>query len=212
MRQKKAKNTYHHGELVDSLLNAAVRFIEKEAHPEFTLRELAKAIGVSHPAVYRHFKSKQEIQAAIAAKGYDELTQGFAKLKTKKLNATELLIEQAVLYVNFAIENPGFFRAMFHPHLQITEEFEDLKKSADLALAALSEAVQNLFPPKQNLKKYVLSSLTAIFWANVHGIASLSVDNLISGPLDIGKVHPADLARIQARTFLSGLKLSEYYN
>src|ERR1035437_5568221 len=70
---KKTTKQYHHGNLRNALLDAAVRHIEKAGEVNFTLRELAKKLGVSSAAPFRHFPNKRALLAAIAEAGYEKL-------------------------------------------------------------------------------------------------------------------------------------------
>src|SRR5580692_8937647 len=69
------QKSYHHGNLRESLLRAAISLIAEVGPTAFTLREVARRAGVSHNAPYRHFPSKDDLMAAVAAEGFRELTQ-----------------------------------------------------------------------------------------------------------------------------------------
>ena len=68
-----AARPYHHANLRKTLLDAAVALIGEVGPRAFTLREVARRAGVSHNAPYRHFASKDELLAAVAAEGFDRL-------------------------------------------------------------------------------------------------------------------------------------------
>src|SRR5271170_6310825 len=70
----RAKRPYHHANLKQSLLDAAVDLLAEVGSQGFTLREVARRAGVSHNAPYRHFKDKDDLVAAVAAEGFDRLT------------------------------------------------------------------------------------------------------------------------------------------
>ena len=65
---------YHHGNLREALLEAAIRLIAEVGPTAFTLREVARRAGVSHNAPYRHFHDREDLMAAVAAQGFRELT------------------------------------------------------------------------------------------------------------------------------------------
>jgi AcrR family transcriptional regulator len=69
----KARDSYHHGDLRRALVDTAVRLMAEQGADGFTLRETARAVGVSHAAAYRHFADKEDVLSAIAAHGYREL-------------------------------------------------------------------------------------------------------------------------------------------
>ena len=64
---------YHHGNLRESLLSAAVVLIGEVGPSGFNMREVARRAGVSHNAPYRHFRDKGELLAEVAAQGFREL-------------------------------------------------------------------------------------------------------------------------------------------
>ncbi|HYM69483.1 MAG TPA: helix-turn-helix domain-containing protein, partial [bacterium] len=71
----RSKRSYHHGDLREALLRAAIDLVADVGPRGFTLREVARRAGVSHNAPYRHFRDKEELIAAVAAEGFRELTR-----------------------------------------------------------------------------------------------------------------------------------------
>ena len=71
----KKRRPYHHGNLKHALLEASLGLIREIGPRAFTLREVARRAGVSHNAPYRHFRNKEELLAAVAAEGFDRLTE-----------------------------------------------------------------------------------------------------------------------------------------
>ena len=69
------RKPYHHGHLRKALLGAAIELIATVGSDGFTLREITRRAGVSHNAPYRHFRSKEDLIAAVAAQGFRELDQ-----------------------------------------------------------------------------------------------------------------------------------------
>ena len=66
----KAKAPYHHGSLRTALLAAALKEVERSGRADFTLRSLAKGLGVTHAAAYRHFKDREALLGALAAEAF----------------------------------------------------------------------------------------------------------------------------------------------
>src|SRR5271165_6569784 len=71
---KPAGRDYHHGNLKNVLIEAAIAQIATHGARALSLRELSRAIGVSHASTYRHFPNKESVLATIAEQGFDELT------------------------------------------------------------------------------------------------------------------------------------------
>ena len=76
----KVKNTYHHKDLRGQLIQAAIALLPAKGANGLSLREVAKAAGVSHTAPYRHFKDKAALLAAIAQTGFERLSQAMAEV------------------------------------------------------------------------------------------------------------------------------------
>src|ERR1700734_1475486 len=85
------KRPYHHGNLKQNLLDAAVGLIGEVGPQAFTLREVARRAGVSHNAPYRHFADKDDLLAEVAAQGFDELDKAMKKSMAKGHTAAERL-------------------------------------------------------------------------------------------------------------------------
>jgi len=68
-----ARETYHHGDLRNSLVDAARTLIAASGPEGFTLREVERQVGVNHRAAYRHFEDKRALLAAVAQQGYEAL-------------------------------------------------------------------------------------------------------------------------------------------
>src|ERR1700683_623749 len=107
-RAMPAKRPYHHVELKQTLLDAAVALIAEVGPQAFTLREVARRAGVSHNAPYRHFKDKEDLLAAVATGGFDRLTRALAAAGPKASPLDRLRLS-GVAYVDFAMRYPRHF-------------------------------------------------------------------------------------------------------
>ena len=80
----------------------------------FTLRELARRVGVSHAAPYRHFADKRALLTALAAEGAHRLADAVdAALTAAGPDLRARFLAAAHAYVRFALDHPGYFQAMF---------------------------------------------------------------------------------------------------
>jgi AcrR family transcriptional regulator len=104
---------YHHGNLQEVLLEAAISLISEAGPAGFTLREVARRAGVSHNAPYRHFRDKDALLAEVAAQGYEELTKAMAQAAARQIDALESLKRAGLAYVSFALRRPEHFTVMF---------------------------------------------------------------------------------------------------
>src|SRR5271155_3872241 len=108
-----AKRPYHRVNLTQSLLDSAVALIGEVGPQAFTLREVARRAGVSHNAPYRHFRDKDDLLAAVAAQGFDRLTEGMKRAMRKGRSAAERLSLAGRGYVQFALQSPQHILVMF---------------------------------------------------------------------------------------------------
>jgi AcrR family transcriptional regulator len=185
---------YHHVNLRQVLLDAAVALIGEVGPRAFTLREVARRAQVSHNAPYRHFPSKEDLLAAVAAEGFDRLTERMRKAMAPGKSPRERLELCGCGYVDFALRWPHHFLVMF-----------DLPPASNDCTPA-HVAGQNAF-------SVLLESITAAqlsgdlpagdplphawtAWSLVHGIAKLAV----SGNLPLTARATLEFTRSASRT------------
>ena len=177
---------YHHGNLRASLLEAAEAvLVERGAHG-LTLRDVARAAGVSHGAPYHHFASLNELLAAVAERGFVIL--GHAMAEAVSLPDTrERLLGVAQSYVDCARAHPERFRLMFGPLLASKDQSPALKSAAQHAFGIVLAAA-NAHDKARG------SSLALAGWSLAHGLSHLMIDGAFDG-LPIEKQNPDTLAR-----------------
>lgn len=165
--------SYHHGNLRETLLESAIRLIAEVGPAAFTLREVARRAGVSHNAPYRHFHDKDDLLAAVATEGYNELTAAMTAAAAKETNPRDQLKQAGLAYVSFALRRPEHFTVMFEapPSKQQRPDAEEARKRAFATLLGLVEQCQNKkqLPPGNTLDFALLA------WTWVHGIAKLAI-------------------------------------
>ena len=166
---KAAKGAYHHGNLKEDLLQHAKEMIQSRHDVQFTLRELAKRVGVSPMAAYRHFATKEDILRAIAAEGFMQLSLAFTE--ALKHDPADLGAIGAA-YIDFSLRNPVHFKVMFHP------ELVDPSAPAPVDTGAFGILMQcialnqerGLFPKSSCIH------LAVAAWSMVHGLATLLIN------------------------------------
>ncbi len=165
------KQRYHHGDLRPALITAARTLVEESGVGAVSLRETARRVGVSAPAIYRHFANKDSLLAAVAAEGFRDLG---AALAAASRSERDPLSAMGMAYVRFALSRRGVFRLMFGPELAKRANFPELTSAADQAFQWLKGGVQARGRAAQD------SHLAAIApWALVHGLAQLFLDGVL---------------------------------
>ena len=165
--------SYHHGNLRETLLESAIRLIAEVGPAAFTLREVARRAGVSHNAPYRHFQDKDDLLAAVATEGYNELTAAMTAAAAKETIPRDQLKQAGLAYVSFALRRPEHFTVMFEapPSKQQRPDAEEARKRAFATLLGLVEQCQN----KEQLSPGDTLDFALLAWSWVHGIAKLAI-------------------------------------
>jgi AcrR family transcriptional regulator len=132
------RRTYHHGDLERALVDASITLIAKKGADAFTLREVARQVGVSHAAVYRHFADKAAMLEAIAVQGYHQLAERLREViaRVPRARVEKRLLLIGASYVMFAVEQEPRFRVMTRPRLEELRSPE-LDAAIDAALGVL---------------------------------------------------------------------------
>ncbi len=201
-----ARATYHHGDLRRTLLDTALRLVAERGPEGFSLREAARAVGVSPAAAYRHFADKPELLAALAAEGHGRLASTMERAATRveaadpraRAVATLMTIGQA--YVDFAVKNPSFFRVMFGSHLREAGYEPACAPSGRDSYQILSATLDDLVATGAMAAERRPGAEIAA-WCIVHGFSTLLVD----GAMPFTARQRADALRILWRSILLGL-------
>lgn len=182
MRQPKP---YHHGNLREALLKAALRLISEVGPTSFTLREVARRAGVSHNAPYRHFRDRDELMAAVSTQGYSELTRAMLDAVEQESGALVRLKRAGLAYVNFALRRPEHFTVMFDAP---TSKPSDRRFNPSKMKTKYPEAAEAAEQSFRTLVNFVAAcqqegvlplgdtkQLALLAWSMVHGIAKLAI-------------------------------------
>jgi len=169
----KGPRGYHHGNLKEALVRAALELIAEKGPAGFTFAEAARWAGVSPAAPYRHFRDRDELLSDVARRGFEQfeaaLTQAWEAGRPDPLQAFERL---GKAYLAFARTEPAYYSAMFEAGLSLDDKPE-LRAAGDRAFAVLRNATEQLIAtmPAGNRPPVLMMALH--IWAMSHGVASL---------------------------------------
>ena len=177
-RSGREERQYHHGDLRRALVDAAAALADEKGVTGLSLREAARAAGVSHAAPYHHFTDKAALLAAVAEEGFLRLDEFQKKaLDSAARRPVARLKALGKAYINFAIKNPQYFRVMFRKDLVEPEGRPSLqevsRRTFDRLLAAVSDCLGSS-------SKAEAMPLSIAAWSLVHGLASLWLDGPLS--------------------------------
>jgi AcrR family transcriptional regulator len=178
------KRTYHHGDLRTALIQEGLALLEERQGDDIGLREVARAVGVSATAVYRHFPDKAALLRALSAEGLVRLAAVQQAAFDAAGGGKPGFAATGRAYVHFALANPALFRLVFSNPPE-PEEGESGDEAPE-AFRMLRENAAALLPPGADAAAIRIAALGA--WAGVHGLAVLMLDRQI----------PADHALIDA--------------
>ena len=198
---KKKKGSYHHKNLREALLKLTTEIIANEGQETVTLRELARRIGVSRTAPYRHFKDKNSLLAAVAVACFQDLNLNLLNdFDAPHLDALEQLHRMLCHYVTFAIDHHFQYRLMFGKGFHENEIFPELSEVADETFAILAQAVAQC-QDRGLVNEGDPRHFGYMIWSSVHGLSVLYMD----GKLQLGG-DPSAFIWFACRGFIDGIK------
>jgi AcrR family transcriptional regulator len=170
----RAERGYHHGNLKEALLQAALDLIAQKGPAGFTFAEAARSAGVSPAAPYRHFRDRDDLLSNIAQRGFEHfealLTAAWDDGRPDTPTAFERL---GRAYLRFARDEPASYSAMFESGLPI-QGYPALLAASERAFGVIrnaSERLAAMTPP--GLPRPPALMMALHIWAMSHGIASL---------------------------------------
>jgi AcrR family transcriptional regulator len=171
------KAAYHHGDLRQALLQAAEALLAERGPDGFSLREVARRIGVSNAAPAHHFADAAALLTELAATGFDRLSAAIAEAIEGVQDPTERLLRMGEAYVARAVAAPAMLRLMFHSD-RVDRSAPRLQQAGDVAYGALNDAVAALSAPGSDTYPDI-----AFAWSVVHGFAVLLIERqLVKDP------------------------------
>lgn len=169
--------TYHHGDLRNSLIRAALALVAENGVEGFSLREAARTVGVSASACYRHFADREELLAAVAHEGLDTLAEQMrvaaeAYDGPSASDAVHRYWAYSGAYLHFALAHPAHFRVMHAiPKSEQSRHLMLPRSPALLAQSAMDALVEAGVVAPGAAGRALLA-----LWTSIHGLASLAVN------------------------------------
>jgi AcrR family transcriptional regulator len=196
---------YHHGNLKETLIRAALDLIARKGPSGFTFAEAARFAGVSPAAPYRHFRDRDELLANVALRGFTlfeaALTRAWQDGQPDAFAAFERM---GRAYLDFARAEPAYYSAMFEAGVPV-DVSQELRDAGERAFAVIRTAAERLVAQVPAARRPPALMVALHVWAMAHGIASLF------GRGDAGRrrvpMSPEELLEAGVLVYLRGLGL-----
>lgn len=190
LAEKKVAGRYHHGNLKEALVHKGMEILVEEGVGSLTLREVARRVGVSHAAPYRHFADKNEIIVAIAEEGFVRLASAMSDAVKDLADSqvTEQFKALARAYIGFASKHRSYLKVMFGSYVSNFAHYPSLLEASEVAHGIIHEVIgrgqkSGAFKNKDT-QTMVFSS-----WSIVHGVSML----LAEGRSKVSDMNPEQL-------------------
>lgn len=159
------------------LLLTSRQLLDDGGPSALSMREVARRAGCTHQAPYHYFANREAILAEVVREGFEELADRLCAVHDAREveGLRQTVTASGNVYVEFALRNPGVFRVMFRPDMCDPQRYPEVGRASERARGEL-----------RRLARMVAGGDTgpaseAIFWAGVHGLASLLLDGPLAG-------------------------------
>ena len=204
-KRGRGRRGYHHGNLREALVSAALELIAEKGPAGFTFSEAARLAGVSAAAPYRHYSDRDALMADVARHGFERFADDLATAwNGGDPDPVTALDKVGRAYLAFAGREPAYYVAMFESQLP-PDYSPELAAASDRAFEVLrtaSQAVCGLIPKET---RPPVSMVSFHLWSMAHGIASLFARG------DAGRrrlpMPPEDLLEASMLIYFQGLGL-----
>src|SRR5579863_9002777 len=198
---------YHHGNLKEALVQAALDLIAQKGPSGFTFAEAARFAGVSPAAPYRHFRDRDELLASVALRGFAQFEAALSRAWDEgRPDAFSALDRLGRAYLEFARAEPAYYSAMFEAGIPLTTS-QELRDAGERAFSVLRSAAEKICAQMTGQRRPPALMVALHIWSMSHGIASLF------GRGDSARrtlpMSPEELLEAETLIYLRGLGVAE---
>jgi AcrR family transcriptional regulator len=162
-----------HSDLREACVAEATAIIAEAGVEALSLREVARRLGVSHQAPYRHFESRDHVLAEVVRRAYVRFAHALGRAPQTG-NARTDALAMGMAYVSFALTHPLEYRLMFGGALPLPSAHPEMMNGAREAFAVLQQTIEGLFAARgQAIVKSDIDRESLFVWSSLHGVVSL---------------------------------------
>lgn len=174
--KREKADTYHHGDLKESLIKAGLKLLVEEGPENFSLRKVAAICNVSHAAPYKHFKNKEELINSISIFVSNKFFKSLKEIEEK--DPKDKIVELGKRYVSFMVENYDCLKYLFFNSSSKPIFIENNKfKSNEIESFNVFLDCAKGYLKSQNIKEEEYMQDIVAMWAMVHGLATMIANN-----------------------------------
>lgn len=177
--KRKPRGQFHHGDLREQVVLAAREVIETKGHHGFSMKELATRLGVTEPALYRHFAGREALISEVALRGAIELSDVLLNATEGIADPFESMRAYGRTYVRHCHQNPGWFRVQFTrtatDGILQHSALEACIKRAVERREALFKVWRRALPPGEEDR---VADLYRTVWTMAHGASTFVVERV----------------------------------
>lgn len=181
--------------LKDQIVSETIKILSLSGIEGLSLREVAKRLNVTHQAPYHYFADKSVLLLEVKRQGFAQLSERMqAKVGQTQAPPFDSLKQIGYIYINFCLENPGLFRAMFAPH----QEGQNIRVSeAAVAFEIVKSSIVRL-QAQGYLKGFNAEIQAMICWTSLHGLVSLAIDKypILGGQISIEELSDQMMSQL----------------
>lgn len=162
----------------ERIVSVASAALAAGGHEAVALRGIARDLGVTAPALYDHFDSRDDLLRALAEHGYAALSEA---LEVDGERPVDRVRQRALAYVEFASGHPELFRLMFlfRPSAVelVDEDGAAVDNELNAATAVFEQGVADLSGAiaDGDLVDRDALHLAMILWTTTHGVATVAL-------------------------------------
>ena len=169
-----SKQPYHHGNVKEALVEAAIKLLESEPVQNLSLRRLAKEVGITPTAVYNHFSDKDALVAAIKLESFENFND-FIRAHCADIDDPEtIFLELGVAYYRYSKQYPSQFDVLFNYAIPAESNTDELIQTACQGQELLKNVIQAiLIKRNKSYDEDLLIKASLMAWTNIHGLVAL---------------------------------------
>ena len=171
----------------ERLIDAAERLFAEKGPEAVSLRQLAGELGVSAMTPYRYFKDKDEMLAAVRARGFDRFAEALETAFARPGSVDQRVEATSQAYIGFAFDHAAAYGLMFDLTQPTEGDYPDLVRAGERAQKTMTNHIELLIGAGRAEGDPIL--LAHAFWAAIHGLVMLRLSGKLAPEVDFEAVR-----------------------